>query len=95
MPGRQRRPCVDLMTQHYDFVDIEENVRASKMTYAEARITNPRNELSVAEEHDCFIVHEMVNYEDVGWIKRDRGMEHIETETFRLTGRLPVNTDLA
>jgi acetyl-CoA C-acetyltransferase len=86
-------PRLDLMTQDYDFVHIEENVRASKMAYAEAGIKEPRNELSVAEVHDCFTVHEMVIYEDLGWSKRGRAKEDIESGTFTLKGDLPVNTD--
>ncbi len=86
-------PRLDLMTQDYDFVHIEENIRASKMAYAEAGIKDPRKELSVAEVHDCFTIHEMVIYEDLGWTQRDRVKEDIEGGTFALKGELPVNTD--
>jgi len=86
-------PRLDLMTQDYDFVHIEENIRASKMAYAEAGIADPRKELSMAEVHDCFTIHEMVLYEDLGWTQRDRVKEDIEAGTFSLKGELPVNTD--
>jgi acetyl-CoA C-acetyltransferase len=84
---------LDLMTQDYDFVHVEENLRAAQMAYAEAGIKNPRSELSLAEVHDCFTVHEMVIYEDLGWSKRGRAKEDIESRTFTLKGELPVNTD--
>ncbi len=84
---------LDLMTQEYDFVHVEENVRASRMAYAEAGIQDPRSELSLAEVHDCFTVHEMVIYEDLGWSKRGRAREDIESGAFTLKGQLPVNTD--
>jgi acetyl-CoA C-acetyltransferase len=84
---------LDLMTQDYDFVHVEENVRAAQMAYDEAGIKNPRSELSLAEVHDCFTVHEMVIYEDLGWSKRGRAKEDIESGTFTLKGELPVNTD--
>jgi acetyl-CoA C-acetyltransferase len=84
---------LDLMTQDYDFVHVEENVCASQMAYAEAGIKNPRSELSLAEVHDCFTVHEMVIYEDLGWSKRGRAKEDIESGAFTLKGELPVNTD--
>lgn len=84
---------LDLMTQDYDFVHVEENLRAAQMAYAEAGIKNPRSELSLAEVHDCFTVHEMVIYEDLGWSKRGRAKEDIESGTFTLKGELPVNTD--
>ena len=86
-------PRLDLITQGYDFTHVEENVRASKMAYSEAGITNPLKELSVAEVHDCFTIHEMVIYEDLGWSLRGRGKEDIEAGTFTLKGELPVNTD--
>jgi acetyl-CoA C-acetyltransferase len=86
-------PRLDLMTQDYDFVHVEENVRASRVAYAEAGIDNPRAEISVAEVHDCFTVHEMVIYEDMGWSKRGRAKEDVEGGTFTLGGELPVNTD--
>jgi len=84
---------LDLMTQDYDFVHVEENVRASQKAYAEAGIKDPRSELSLAEVHDCFTVHEMVIYEDLGWSKRGRAREDIESGTFSLKGEMPVNTD--
>jgi acetyl-CoA C-acetyltransferase len=84
---------LDLMTQDYDFVHVEENLRAAQMSYAEAGIKNPRSELSLAEVHDCFTIHEMVIYEDLGWSKRGRAKEDIESGTFTLKGELPVNTD--
>ncbi|MGA2518910.1 MAG: acetyl-CoA acetyltransferase [Thermodesulfobacteriota bacterium] len=84
-------PYRDLITGGYDFAHVEENVRASKVAYAEAGIKNPRGELSVAEVHDCFTIHEMVIYEDLGWTRSVR--EDIEAGTFTLKGELPVNTD--
>jgi acetyl-CoA C-acetyltransferase len=86
-------PRLDPMTQDYDYAHIEENVRAAKMAYEEAGITNPRKELSVAELHDCFTVHEMVLYKDLGWTTADRLREDIEGGAFGLKGELPVNTD--
>ncbi len=86
-------PRLDLMTQDYDFMHVEENVRAAQMAYTGAGIIDPRNELSVAEVHDCFTIHEMVIYKDLGWSERGRAKEDIESGTFTLKGELPVNTD--
>ncbi len=86
-------PRLDLMTEDYDFVHVEENVRASQRAYAEAGIKDARFELSLAEVHDCFTVHEMVIYEDLGWSQRGRAKEDIESGAFSLKGELPVNTD--
>jgi len=72
---------------------VEENVRASRLAYAEAGIRNPRTELSVAEVHDCFTIHEMSVYEDLGWSRKGGAKDDIEAGTFQLRGELPVNTD--
>jgi acetyl-CoA C-acetyltransferase len=81
------------LTQDYDFVHVEENVIASKRAYAEAGIKDPRQEISMAEVHDCFTIHEMIVYEDLGFSPRGRAREDIEAGTFTLKGKLPVNTD--
>jgi len=81
------------MRQDYDFVHIEENVLGAKRVYAEAGVRNPRKEISIAEVHDCFTIHEMIVYEDLGFSPRGRAKEDIEAGTFTLEGELPVNTD--
>jgi acetyl-CoA C-acetyltransferase len=81
------------MRQDYDFVHIEENVLASRKAYQEAGIKNPRKEISLAEVHDCFTIHEMIVYEDLGFSARGRAQEDINAGTFTLKGDLPVNTD--
>lgn len=86
-------PSRDPVNGDYDFAHVEENVRASQRAYAEAGIKDPRSELSVAEVHDCFTIHEMTIYEDLGWSEKGRAKEDIEAGTFSLKGELPVNTD--
>jgi acetyl-CoA C-acetyltransferase len=81
------------LREDYDYTHVEENVRASKMAYEEAGISDPRKEISIAEVHDCFSIHEMLIYEDLGWSPRGRAREDIEAGTFTLQGELPVNTD--
>lgn len=80
-------------TQNYDFVHVDENVLASQRAYAEAGVKNPRREISIAEVHDCFTIHEMVVYEDLGFSPRGRAKEDIEAGTFTLKGDVPINTD--
>jgi acetyl-CoA C-acetyltransferase len=81
------------MAQDYDFVHIEENVIGSRLAYEEAGVKNPRKELSMAEVHDCFSIHEMIVYEDLGFSQRGRAREDIKAGSFTLEGDLPVNTD--
>jgi acetyl-CoA C-acetyltransferase len=58
-----------------------------------AGIKNPREEIDLAEVHDCFSVTEMLIYEDFGFSKRGNAREDIENGFFELDGGLPVNTD--
>ena len=82
-----------VMRQDYDYVHVEENVRASRMAYDQAGVTDPRKEISLAEVHDCFTTHELIPYEDLGFSTRGGAVEDIEAGTFTLGGDLPVNTD--
>jgi len=77
----------------YDFVHFPENVKAGEIAYAEAGITNPREEIDVAIVHDCFTITEMILYEDLQFSPRGEAKEDIESGFFELTGGLPVNTD--
>ena len=86
-------PRDGMVSQKYDWAHVEENVRAGRMAYEQAGIKDPLRELSIAEIHDCFSSHEMVLYEDLGWIPRGTAKDHIEAGTFALGGELPVNTD--
>jgi acetyl-CoA C-acetyltransferase len=79
--------------QDYDFIHIEENYRAAKKSYEDAGIKNPRKEISIAEVHDCFTIHEMIVYEDMQFSPRGKAGEDINAGTFTLSGELPVNTD--
>jgi acetyl-CoA C-acetyltransferase len=63
------------------------------MVYEQAGIQNPREEISLAEVHDCFTTHELILYEDLGFSPRGKAGEDIEAGTFELTGSLPVNSD--
>jgi acetyl-CoA C-acetyltransferase len=81
------------MRADYDLVHFEENVRASRVLYAEAGIKDPFKELDIAEVHDCFTITELLIYEDMGFCPRGKAKEYIEGGTFALDGELPVNTD--
>ncbi len=63
------------------------------MAYEAAGITNPREEVDMAEVHDCFTITELIIYEDMGWSQRGKAKEDIESGFFALDGGLPVNPD--
>lgn len=81
------------MQTEFDFVHIPENVAAGKMAYEQAGISNPRQEIDVANVHDCFTSTELITYEDLGFSERGRAPEDVKAGTFTLEGDLPVNTD--
>jgi acetyl-CoA C-acetyltransferase len=56
-------------------------------------VKEPRKELCMAEVHDCFSIHEMIVYEDLGFSARGHAPDDIQAGTFTLKGELPVNTD--
>jgi acetyl-CoA C-acetyltransferase len=81
------------LRQDYDFTTIKENVAAATAAYKEAGIQNPREEIHLAEVHDCFTATELVIYEDLGFSERGQGWRDVMEGAFDLEGRLPVNPD--
>ena len=63
------------------------------MAYEAAGIKNPREELDLAEVHDCCTIAELVVYEDMGWSQKGKAKADIESGFFTLEGGLPVNPD--
>jgi acetyl-CoA C-acetyltransferase len=82
-----------MLEDDYDLTHIEETVRASKLAYEEAGITDPRKQLDLIELHDCFTMTELVTLEDLGISPRGKCIEDIDAGTFTLTGEMPVNSD--
>lgn len=77
----------------YDFTHFPENINAAQRAYQEAGITNPREEISLAEVHDCFTITELIIYEDLGFSPKGKAKDDVEDGTFAIEGKLPVNTD--
>lgn len=67
--------------------------QSSAKAYAMAGIKDPRQEIDIAEIHDCFTITEMLIYEDFGFSSPGKAKADIEAGFFELTGGLPVNTD--
>jgi acetyl-CoA C-acetyltransferase len=81
------------MKDSYDFTHVDETCAAAAAAYKEAGITNPREEISMAQVHDCFSITEAVTMEDLQFSQRGKVREDIESGFFNLDGGLPVNTD--
>lgn len=86
-------PYEGYMSPKFDWCHVEETVRAAERAYAEAGVTNPREEISMAEVHDCFTITEMVIMEDLKFSERGKAPDDVRSGFFELNGGLPVNTD--
>jgi len=86
-------PAEGPMSQEYDFTTFPEVVATARDAYRQAGITNPREQISLAEVHDCFTPTELVLYEDLGFSPRGTAWQDVLEGFFELEGHLPVNPD--
>jgi acetyl-CoA C-acetyltransferase len=86
-------PATGPMDPAYDYTSFEEVVRSSRDAYAQAGVTDPRTDISLAEVHDCFTPTEIVLMEDMGFSERGQAWRDVLDGTFDLGGELPVNPD--
>lgn len=82
-----------LVDPDFDFTTLPECEMAARDAYHQAGVTDPRNEIAMAEVHDCFTVTELVLMEDLGFADRGQAWKEVLEGAFDLTGDLPVNTD--
>ena len=82
-----------LIDSTYDYTTFRECEAAANDAYQQAGITDPINELAMAEVHDCFTPTEMVLMEDLGFSARGQAYKDINAGVFDLGGQLPVNPD--
>jgi acetyl-CoA C-acetyltransferase len=86
-------PAMGAVDQEYDYTTFPEVVRSTQDAYAQAGVTDPRTQISLAEVHDCFTPTELVLMEDMGFSDRGRGWKDVLAGDFELGGRLPINPD--
>ncbi len=67
--------------------------KCSSMAYQEAGITNPREEISMMELHDCFSITEMVTYEDLHISERGRAVYDTLDGFYDRDGGVPAQVD--
>ncbi|HUE39998.1 MAG TPA: acetyl-CoA acetyltransferase [Candidatus Binatia bacterium] len=77
----------------YDFTTFREVVASARDAYHQAGVTNPREQISMAEVHDCFTPTELVLMEDLGFSERGTAWKDVIEGFFDLEGELPVNPD--
>jgi acetyl-CoA C-acetyltransferase len=77
----------------YDYTSFPEVVETARDAYAQAGVTDPRNQLAMAEVHDCFTPTELVLMEDLGFSERGTAWKEVLAGSFELHGDLPINPD--
>ena len=82
-----------LMDPGYDYTTFPEVAASAAQAYAQAGVVSPRDELAMAEVHDCFTPTELVLIEDLGLADRGSAWQRILEGAFDLDGDLPVNPD--
>jgi acetyl-CoA C-acetyltransferase len=66
---------------------------AAARAYDEAGISNPREQLSLMEVHDCFSITELVTMEDLGVSKEGEGWKDVLDGFFDADGTIPCQID--
>ncbi|MCL0076139.1 acetyl-CoA acetyltransferase, partial [Dehalococcoidia bacterium] len=83
----------EMMYSNWDGTHVESGYRAGIKAYEEAGVKDPRQEISMAEVHDCFSITEAVTMEDLQFSPRGRVKEDIAAGRFGLDGEQPIQTD--
>jgi acetyl-CoA C-acetyltransferase len=66
---------------------------AAAKAYEEAGVTNPREQISLTEVHDCFSITELVTMEDLYLSKEGEGWKDVLDGVFDADGKVPCQID--
>ena len=84
----------EAICNEYDGASIWTTARAAQRAYEEAGITNPRDDISMFEVHDCFSITELSTYEDLQISPRGGAVDDILNGFYDLKGGgIPCQTD--
>ena len=86
-------PAAGPLDPDYDYTTFPEVVASAADAYAQAGVKEPRQELAMAEVHDCFTPTELVLMEDLGFSARGTAWKDVLAGVFDLDGELAVNPD--
>ena len=67
--------------------------KCSTKAYQEAGITNPKEEISMMEVHDCFSITELVTMEDLHVSERGQAWRDVMDGVFDRDGKIPCQVD--
>jgi acetyl-CoA C-acetyltransferase len=83
----------EMQSNEWDGSYIHTTRIAAKRAYAEAGITNPRNDISMTEVHDCFSITELVTMEDLGLSDEGCAVRDVMDGAFDASGKIPCQID--
>ncbi|MGC9324090.1 MAG: acetyl-CoA acetyltransferase [Desulfomonilia bacterium] len=83
----------ELAYHDWDGAHFVTTSKASTMAYEEAGISNPREEISMMEVHDCFSITELVTMEDLHISERGQAPKDILDGFFDRDGKIPCQVD--
>ncbi len=86
-------PAEGAKRQDYDFTTFPEVVESARDAYKQAGIQDAREQISMAEVHDCFTPTELVLMEDLGFSPRGQAWKDTMDGRFDLDGDQPINPD--
>lgn len=66
---------------------------AAQKAYKEAGVTDPRNQISLTEVHDCFSITELVTMEDLFLSQEGEGWKDVLNGFFDADGQVPCQID--
>ena len=80
-------------TSEWDGSYVQNTRNAARAAYKEAGITNPRQQLSTLEVHDCFSITELVTMEDIGVSEEGQAWRDVMDGVFDADGKIPCQID--
>jgi acetyl-CoA C-acetyltransferase len=84
---------IESSTNSWDGSHVRNTRNAAKRAYAEAGITNPREQVSLMEVHDCFSITELVTMEDLGISADGEAVKDILDGFYDRDGGVPCQID--
>ncbi|MBM3693379.1 MAG: acetyl-CoA acetyltransferase [Actinomycetota bacterium] len=78
---------------NYDYTYFPEIGAVAADAYQQAGITNPREQIAMAEVHDCFTPAELIIMEELQLCERGTAWKEVLAGTFDLDGDFPINPD--
>ncbi|MFN3472490.1 MAG: acetyl-CoA acetyltransferase [Blastomonas sp.] len=77
----------------WDGATVPNTRTAIKAAYKEAGITNPQEQVSLTEVHDCFSITELVTMEDLGLSEDGQAVKDVLDGKFDRDGKIPCQID--